>query len=227
MSVLPPHSITAATFEKEDPFNIEQRRRLEEFSCKFSKYLPTFDVDVLRKHLLFLKATYRVFDSIDKPFVVEDKTNDRKAPTPATRVFLSKALHRFEVWLNQVVNHRASNKPLDEDELPPLDVLIILHGYRLAPWIYDEDLNLRFPQLAKIGNFPFDNIVSALNLWPLLTHDKFVPHRFSIGAEVGRDNRGIPAFTCANRKMGGNDWTPFRCIRNGEHCFHYVSSLQK
>lgn len=165
MSVLAPHPVTATTFEKEDPFNIEQRRRLEEFSCKFSKYLPTFDVGVLRKHLLFLKATYRVFSSIDKPFVVEDKINDRKAPTPATRVFLSKALHRFEVWLNQVVNHRTSNKPLDEDELPPLDVLIILHGYRLAPWIYDEDLNRRFPQLAKIGNFPFDNIVSALNLW--------------------------------------------------------------
>jgi hypothetical protein len=161
MSVLPPHPVTTTSFEKDDPFNIEQRRRLKEFSVKFSKYLPTFNVGVLRQYLLFLKAAYKIYSSIDQPFVVDDKVNDREAPTPATRVFLTKALHRFEVWLNKVVDFRASDKDLDEDELPPLDVLIILHSYRLAPWIYDEDLSLRFPQLSKIGNFPFDSIVSA------------------------------------------------------------------
>ena len=164
MSVLAPHPVTATSFEKDDPLNIEQRRRLKEFSTKFSNYLPSFNVGVVRQHLLFLKANYRVFSSIDQPFVVEDKVNDREAPTPPTRVFLTKALHRFEVWLNKVVDRRASDKPLDEDELPPLDVLIILHSYRLAPWIYDEDLCLRFPQLSKIGNFPFDSIVSAIKL---------------------------------------------------------------
>jgi hypothetical protein len=157
MSVLAPHPVTS--FEKDDPY-IEQRRRLKEFSTNFSEYLPSFNVGVLRQHLLFLKATYRVFSSIDQPFIVE--VNDREAPTPATRVILTKALHRFEIWLKEVVDRRASDKTLDEDELPPLDVLIILHGYRLAPWIYDEDLSLRFPQLSKIGNFPFDNIVSAV-----------------------------------------------------------------
>jgi hypothetical protein len=160
----------------------------------------------LRQHLLFLKATYRVFSSIGQPFIVE--VNDREAPTPATRVFLSKVLHHFEIWLKEVVDRRASDKPLDEDELPPLDVLIILRGYRLAPWIYDEDLSLRFPQLSKIGDFPFDNIVSAVASFH---HENFVPYRFSVGAEleVGPDNRRIPALACANSEMGEDDWTPF------------------
>ena len=164
MSVLAPHPVTVTSFEKDDPFNTEQRRRLKEFSVKFLKYLPTFNVGVLRQHLLFLKAAYKMYTSIDQLFVVDDKVNDREAPTPATRVFLTKALHRFEVWLNKVVDRRATDKPLDQDELPPLDVLIILHAYRLTPWVYDEDLSLRFPRLSKIGNFPFDSIVSTINL---------------------------------------------------------------
>ena len=151
-----------ATPLKGDSLSPEQRRRLKEFSAKFIQYLPTFDVNVLRQHFLFYKATYRVFSSIDQPYVVKDEVKDCKAPTPATRVFLTKAVHRFEVWLKLAVNLRSSDTPLESHEIPPLDVLIILHAYRLSPWIYDEDLTLRFPQMAKIGDFPLDHIVNAL-----------------------------------------------------------------
>jgi hypothetical protein len=44
MSVLAPHPVTS--FEKDDPY-IEQRRRLKEFSTKFSEYLPSFNIGVL------------------------------------------------------------------------------------------------------------------------------------------------------------------------------------
>jgi hypothetical protein len=87
MSVLAPHPVTTTSFEKDDPLNIEQRRRLREFSTKFSNYLPSFNVGVVRQHLLFLKANYRVFSSIDQPFVVE--VNDREAPTPQLRLEFS------------------------------------------------------------------------------------------------------------------------------------------
>jgi hypothetical protein len=138
-----------------------QRRALYDFGPKFSEHLPSFGVPVVVQHLLFLKATYKVFSSIENPFVLRDGITGRKFPTPAMRVFLTKALIRFEAWIQKV---RASEGPLDERELPPLDVLIILHGYRLAPWIHDEDANLRFPQLSWIGRFPLEHIARLVDI---------------------------------------------------------------
>ena len=188
----------------------EQRRRLKEFGAKFTQYLPTFDVNVLRQHLLFLKATDRVFSSVDQPYVVIDEVKDCKAPTPATRVFLTKAVYRFEVWLKKAVSLRSSDTPLEGHEIPPLDVLIILHAYRLGRWIYDEDLTLRFPQLAKIGDFPFGHIVNAFSLYSIQVEvwTKFDAFHFSLGPEVGSDHRRIPTLVRAGCYLGEDNRTP-------------------
>ena len=209
MSVHAPRPVVATSL-KNDSFSPEQRRRLREFSAKFTQYLPTFDVNVLRQHLLFLKATYRVFSSVDQPYVVIDEVKDCKAPTPATRVFLTKAVYRFEVWLKKAVSLRSSDTPLEGHEIPPLDVLIILHAYRLGPWIYDEDLTLRFPQLAKIGDFPFGHIVNAFSLYSIQVEvwTKFDAFHFSLGPEVGSDHRRIPTLVRAGCYLGEDNRTP-------------------
>ena len=135
MSVHAPRPVVATPL-KNDSFSPEQRRRLKKFRAKFTQYLPTFDVNVLRQHLLFPKATYSVlFSSIDQWYVICDEVKDCKAPTPATRVFLTKAVYRLEVWLKLAVSLRSSDTPFEGHEIPPLDVLIILHAYQLNPCI--------------------------------------------------------------------------------------------
>jgi hypothetical protein len=144
---------------KEEVLAAEQRDKLNEFNTKFSQYLPSFDVHVVAQHLLFLRATHEMFTSIEDPFfTVDPKSSRRIFPTAATQVFLAKAVYRFEVWIDKVLSQKGSNLPLDDCEVPPLDVLAILHSYRLAPWIYDEDVALRFPHLRRVGVFPLGHI---------------------------------------------------------------------
>jgi uridine kinase len=89
-AIATPQLVHAPLFS-EDNFSIDQRRRLSEFSRKFAEYLPAFDTAVIIQHLIFLKATQKVFSSIEEPFYRKDQIG-RKCATPSTRVFLTKAL---------------------------------------------------------------------------------------------------------------------------------------
>lgn len=136
-----------------------QRDRLSQFGDKFTRYSSSFGITALAQHLRFLNATYHFFTSVGGDFAEKDPATGHKSPTPVVRVLLTKALVRFETWLDKCLSIRNSNEPLAINEVPPLDVLIILHGYMLSPWTYDEDATFRFPSLHKISQFPLEHMV--------------------------------------------------------------------
>lgn len=139
-------------------YNDAQRIRLNEFSDKFAESSASFSPPALIRHLQFYKAVYRTLTAINPVFVEKNVATGHKSPTPAVRVFLTKALVRFQKWLGACLSIRQSNEPLTISEVPPIDVLIILHAYLLCPWTFDEDATFRFPELS-IARFPLEHMV--------------------------------------------------------------------
>jgi len=136
-----------------------RRTKLSEFGDKFSQYSSSFNPPALIRHLQFYKATHRILTAIEPEFVKKNAITGHKSPTPGVRVFLTKALIRFQKWLSACLSVRESNEPLNLFEVPPIDVLVILHAYLLSPWTFDEDATLRFPELRHIARFPLEHMV--------------------------------------------------------------------
>jgi hypothetical protein len=136
-----------------------QNRKLVEFDSKFEKIRHLFDTSVIGKHLTFMKAIYSAAHSADNNFTVEDESTGIKSPSPPLRVYLSKAVYRYHIWITRCLPGRSEHGPLAKHEIPPLDVLAILHAHMLAPSRFNEDILLHFRELGLIGRFPFDHIV--------------------------------------------------------------------
>jgi hypothetical protein len=79
------------------------------------------------------------------------------------RSFLSRALHRLELWLTAVLGPSKDRNSIEPEELPPLDVALVLHSYMLSPHRYFEDATTRFPQLLGMGAFPLTGLADLID----------------------------------------------------------------
>ena len=77
-------------------------------------------------------------------------------------VFLHQAVWRFEIWLKHVVKPGGvTARTLRNEEILPLDVLLIWHAYFLNPHIYADDTTRVHPELAALGGLPLERVVRA------------------------------------------------------------------
>jgi hypothetical protein len=81
-------------------------------------------------------------------------------------IYLVRANDRFERWVEKVVNcaerQRGELTELTDAEIPPVDVLLLLHAYLLNPVGYYEDCESRYPCLKVIGGFPLDRVAGRM-----------------------------------------------------------------
>lgn len=152
-----PHSPSIAS----DYLTTQERNRIRllEIDTKFEKISHMFDITVIRRHLIFMKAVNCAARSIHDDFTLEDQSTGIKSPTPAFRVHLTKAAYRYHIWITKCLRARLNQGALEKHEVPPFDVLTILHAHMLAPSRFNEDILLHFPELGLIGRFPFHLIV--------------------------------------------------------------------
>lgn len=140
----------------------EQNARLKAFDAKFVSYSSAYNLTAVTRHLRFYKAFLASATSTGAPYFERDAKTNLDEPSPAFRALLTKALVRFEAWVRRVLPARISGDPLLLSEVPPLDVLAVLHAYLLSPKIFDHDSTVRFPQLQSI-TFPLEHLVCRMH----------------------------------------------------------------
>ncbi|CAE6436505.1 unnamed protein product [Rhizoctonia solani] len=124
---------------------------------------PLISISSIRNHLLLLSC----FSTLRRN--VEDAPPSLPVeldPEVKWAIYLVRAEYRFGVWMDKVVNHverqRGEVTELTDAEIPPVDVLLLLHAYLLNPVAYHEDIESRYPCLKLIGGFPLDRVGSKL-----------------------------------------------------------------
>jgi hypothetical protein len=132
--------------------------KLAEFDSKFEGIQSFFDVPVVKNHLIIMKAFTSAAESIDKNFAIKDPKTGIKSASPPMEKYLSQAVYRYYLWITKVLKVRKAG-PLVAAEIPPLDVLSILHGHMIAPSCFDKDVDSKFSQLGSFGAFPFSESV--------------------------------------------------------------------
>ena len=109
-------------------------------------------------HLRLLGAFHALEASVYVP------ASDPADPPGAVRwrVFIHQAVWRFEIWLKRVVKPGgATPRTLRDEEIPPLDVLLVWHAYLLNPRVYADDATRAHPELAALGGLPLERVVRA------------------------------------------------------------------
>ncbi|CAE6416730.1 unnamed protein product [Rhizoctonia solani] len=124
---------------------------------------PLISVSSVRNHLLLLSC----FSTLKRN--VEDAPPSLPVeldPEVKWAIYLLRADYRFGVWVDKVVNRserqRGEVAELTDAEIPPIDVLLLLHAYLLNPVGYYEDSESRYPYLKLIGGFPLDRVGSKM-----------------------------------------------------------------
>lgn len=113
----------------------------------------------LQAHLTLLGAFHRLREEVRT--INHVKADIPMEPDERYAVFLQRAVYRFEQWavrMMGVVDEGEDGTPtsdqpgrLAENEVPPLDVIMVWHTYMLNPRTYYEDCLRKLPGLLKIG----------------------------------------------------------------------------
>jgi hypothetical protein len=85
-------------------------------------------------------------------------------PTPEGKLFLRRSVFRFKLWIEHILRPKfklnsSSNTGLIDIELPPFDVILILHAFMLHPRAFYEDTIRLYPELAVLNGFPLAQVV--------------------------------------------------------------------
>ncbi|KAF7437586.1 hypothetical protein PC9H_004428 [Pleurotus ostreatus] len=79
--------------------------------------------------------------------------------------FFQRSTYRLQLWVEKIISTSdEEQKPLQDRELPPLDVALALHSLMLSPRRYFEDSMVRFKQLKRINEYPLSMILAALDV---------------------------------------------------------------
>ncbi|KAF9487000.1 hypothetical protein BDN71DRAFT_759373 [Pleurotus eryngii] len=74
--------------------------------------------------------------------------------------FFQRSTYRLQLWVEKIISTSdEGQKPLQDHELPPLDVALALHSLMLSPRRYFEDSVIRFKQLKRVSEYPLSMIV--------------------------------------------------------------------
>ncbi|KAF8321698.1 hypothetical protein DL93DRAFT_2152265 [Clavulina sp. PMI_390] len=152
----------------------EQKLLLQQFGPKFTEYSAVFNAAKLIQHLKFYRAVHSLVLPLSSSLVEKEPNTGFKSPSAPVRLLLTKGLVRFETWIDCVVATRPA-APLIPAEVPPLDVLMIWHGYLLSPFVYDEDASFRLPALAGLPHFPLEHLEEMVD-----DKGEFVPSKDQI-----------------------------------------------
>ncbi|KAG8905514.1 hypothetical protein FRB99_008773 [Tulasnella sp. 403] len=125
----------------------------------------------LQAHLVLLGAFHRLREEVRTQ---KGKVDLQLEPDEMWAVFLQRAVHRFQLWVQRVIGNDDSDEripgPLAPDECPPLDVMMVWHTYMLNPRTYYEDCLRMNHGLLKIGSFPLMQMASIID------HETLLPH---------------------------------------------------
>lgn len=95
------------------------------------KILPLVSVPELKAHLLLLGAFHRLKTNVEEAeWFIFEKGSALPLMEVKWALFVERAVERFKIWLQRVVQRpERSKRPLAGREIPPLDVLMVLHTY--------------------------------------------------------------------------------------------------
>jgi hypothetical protein len=125
----------------------------------------------IARHLRLLEAIRTYVFALSRGHV--KFVNGELATTPAGNLMFRRSIHRLKLWITQVLlpkfNLDQSSKGLQDIEVPPFDVLVLLHSYMLHPHSFYEDSIRLHPEIAVLSGFPFEQAVSVI----LFVHTRF------------------------------------------------------
>lgn len=79
--------------------------------------------------------------------------------------FFQRSTYRLLLWVEKIISTGDEEQtPLQDRELPPLDVALALHSLMLSPRRYFEDSVVRFKQLKRVNEYPLSMILAALDV---------------------------------------------------------------
>ncbi|CAE6480069.1 unnamed protein product [Rhizoctonia solani] len=120
-------------------------------------------LDEIKAHLVLLGAFARL-----EARVKSQKDVDFRGSTDELwAIYVARAVDRFAAWVSKgLPNDLDTSHPrmLNEDEVPPLDVLMAWHAYMLNPRVYYEDGVTRKSQVLGILAFPLNHIKKIINV---------------------------------------------------------------
>lgn len=123
---------------------------------------PLITASPVRKHLFVLAAFQTLKRRVENASYTDSGLDPVPEPDVKWALYLLRANHRFQLWLEKVVKkperERGEISLLTDAEIPPMDVLVLLHAYMLNPVNYYEDTENLQKQLKVIGGFPLDRI---------------------------------------------------------------------
>lgn len=85
-------------------------------------------------------------------------------PTSEGKLYLRRSVYRFRVWLSKVLRRKFekfgnTHVGLDDHEIPPYDVVLVLHAFMLHPRAFYSDTIRIFPELSVLNGFPLSQVV--------------------------------------------------------------------
>lgn len=126
---------------------------------------PLITPSSVRKHLFVLAAFQSLKRRVENASYADSGLDPAPEPDVKWALYLLRANHRFHLWLEKVVKkperERGEISLLTDVEIPPMDVLVLLHAYMLNPVNYYEDTENLQKQLKVIGGFPLDRIAGS------------------------------------------------------------------
>ncbi|KAG8779145.1 hypothetical protein FRC12_024619 [Ceratobasidium sp. 428] len=157
-----PSSSISRTVTQEPPSYEKDPALPTTFKIGKSYTPPVITPSLVRKHLFVLGA----FQTLRRKVEAADYTTSGLDPIPTPDVkwgiYLLRANYRFGLWLDKVVKkperERGEIGELTDGEIPPIDVLVLLHAYLLNPVNYYEDTENMYRWLKVIGGFPLDRV---------------------------------------------------------------------
>jgi hypothetical protein len=115
-------------------------------------------------HLRLLEAVRSYVFTLSKGHV--KFVNGELVTTPAGNLLFRRSIHHLKLWITQVLRLKftldPSSKGLQDVEVPPFNVLMILHSYMLHPHSFYEDSIRLNPEVAVLSGFPFEQVVSLI-----------------------------------------------------------------
>ncbi|KAG9113869.1 hypothetical protein FRC07_007714, partial [Ceratobasidium sp. 392] len=157
-----PSSTVTRTVTQEPPSYENDPALPTTFKIGKSYTPPLIAPSLVRKHLFVLAA----FQTLRRNVEAASYEDSGLDPIPTADVkwgiYLLRANHRFGLWLDKIVKRpervRGEIGELTDGEIPPIDVLVLLHAYLLNPVNYYEDTENTYKTLKTIGGFPLDRV---------------------------------------------------------------------
>lgn len=117
-------------------------------------------------HLRLLGAIRAFFHSLSKDHI--QASGEVFRPSFDGELFLCRSVHRFKSWILNILRPTflsvGPDQGLQECELPPFDVIVLLHSYMLHPRSFYEDTIRVYPELAILKGFPLLQVVRLIPL---------------------------------------------------------------